>query len=85
VPSTTALHMLPVLPTIELVIAPVSASTEFVTLEEVLELVELVMLVELLESEEMFWADTDMHSPRAAIVRRCLISQCSNVLSCWHC
>ena len=53
VPSTTALHMLPVLPTIELVLTPVSASTEFVTLEELLDVIELVTPVELLEFMEL--------------------------------
>lgn len=46
--------MLPVLPTIEFVIAPVPpASTELVTLEESLEVIELETPVELLDSMEL--------------------------------
>jgi hypothetical protein len=53
-PSITALHMLPVRPTIEFVIAPVfPASTELVTLDESLELIELETLDEVLESIEL--------------------------------
>ena len=91
VPSTTALHMLPVRPTIEFVIAPVfSASTELVTLEELRDVIELLTSVELLESMElvdsvdwMFCAEAHVHSPRANTVTRYLISQPSNVSPCW--
>ena len=45
--------MLPVLPAIELVITPVSASTEVVTLEESRDVIELEMPAELLELIEL--------------------------------
>src|SRR5687768_7698548 len=84
--------MLPVLPTIELVLTPVSAFTEFVTLEELFEVIELEELLELIELEELFelvefvtvtglpgssttlWAETPVHSAKAATVARYLIS-----------
>jgi hypothetical protein len=54
-PSFSALHMLPVLPTIEfvtgLVVPP--TSVELVTLEELFELIELLTLVDLLELTEL--------------------------------
>ncbi|HYH42847.1 MAG TPA: hypothetical protein VD867_12775 [Burkholderiales bacterium] len=45
--------MLPVLPTIELVITPVSASTDVVTLEESREVIAPEMPAELLELVEL--------------------------------
>src|SRR5688572_11873495 len=53
VPSTTALHMLPVRPTIEFVIAPCPESTELVTLEELREVIELDVPEEVLDSIEL--------------------------------
>src|SRR5687768_8853685 len=75
--------MLPVLPTIELVLTPVSAFTEFVTLEESFEVIELEELFELIEfvtvtglpgSNTTLWAETPVHSAKAATVARYLIS-----------
>ena len=45
-PSTTAWHMLPVRPTIELVLTPVSAFTELETLDELFEVIELEELLD---------------------------------------
>ena len=86
-PSTTALHMLPVLPTIEFVTAPVPpVSIELETLDELFEMIELVTPVEVFELTELedsliteFCAEAQVHSPSATTVKRCRMSVSSGV------
>jgi hypothetical protein len=88
-PFTSALHWLPVLPTIEFVTAllvpPTSVELvtldelfviELFTLDELLDVMELLTLVELLESIELAAPADTMYvqSPSAAMVKRYLIS-----------
>ena len=63
-PSITALHMLPVLPTIELVVTPRSPSTELVTLDELREVIEALVPPddEVLDSIELETPDEVLES-----------------------
>jgi hypothetical protein len=77
-PLISALHRLPVLPTIELVtvllVPPTSIELE--TLDELFEVMELVTFVEVLESIVLVdpaIAEPDVHRPSAIRVIRCLI------------